>query len=252
VERAEAAARMEEARAAVQFSQEESKRLKGLEEAGLLAELEFLRAKTEAEKRTASAETLRLDAQRLEWGHQIQQSSQLAKMEKIRNDLARLEADLLTSEQTLERLGYEEKLHKVLAPIEGNVGEVANLQPGAYVRQGDRIASIIPRGKLRAVAQFEPSQALGRLAVGQPARIRLDGFPAIQYGALSAQVSSVASEVRNELVRVEFELSPQKKLIPLQHGLPGSIEVEVERISPAVLLKRAAGKRIVGEGGAWR
>jgi multidrug resistance efflux pump len=104
VERAEAAARMEEARAAVQFSQEESKRLKGLEEAGLLAELEFLRAKTEAEKRTAGAETLRLDAQRLEWGHQIQQSSQLAKMEKIRNDLARLEADLKWSKNSCTAL----------------------------------------------------------------------------------------------------------------------------------------------------
>jgi membrane fusion protein (multidrug efflux system) len=80
--------------------------------------------------------------------------------------------------------------------------------------------------------------------------MRLDGFPPLQYGTLPAKVSSVASEVRNELVRVEFELSPVKRVIPFQHGLPGSVEVEVERISPAMLLKRAAGKRIMGEGRA--
>lgn len=247
VEQAEAGAKMEESKLAAQFSQEESARLKRLHEAGLLAEIEFLRAKTETEKRLASAETLRLDANRLEWDHEIRQSNQLAKLERIENDLARLQSDLLTSERTLKRLSYEEQQHQVLAPVEGSIGEMANLQVGAYVRQGDRIASIIPRGQLRAIAQFEPSQALGRLAVGQPARMCLDGFPPLQYGTLPAKVSSVAREVRNELVRVEFELSPVKTVIPFQHGLPGSVEVEVERISPAVLLRRAAGKRIMGE-----
>jgi membrane fusion protein (multidrug efflux system) len=246
VEQAEARAKMEESRLGAQFSQEESARLKQLHAAGLLAEIEFLRVKTETERRLASAETLRLDANRLEWDHEIRQSNQFAKIERIRNDLARLESDLLTSERTLKRLGYEEQQHQVLAPVEGSIGEVANLQVGAYVRQGDRIASIIPRGQLRAVAQFEPSQALGRLAVGQSARMRLDGFPPLQYGTLPAKVSSVAREVRNELVRVELELSPIKSVIPFQHGLPGSVEVEVERISPATLLKRAAGKQIMG------
>jgi membrane fusion protein (multidrug efflux system) len=31
-------------------------------------------------------------------------------------------------------------------------------------------------------------------------------------------------------------------LIPLQHGLPGKLEVEVERISPAALVLRSVGK----------
>ena len=32
--------------------------------------------------------------------------------------------------------------------------------------------------------------------------------------------------------------------IPLQHGLTGTIEVEVERVSPAALLLRSLGKRL--------
>jgi membrane fusion protein (multidrug efflux system) len=32
--------------------------------------------------------------------------------------------------------------------------------------------------------------------------------------------------------------------VPMQHGLPGTIEVEVERISPAALVLRAVGRRM--------
>ena len=34
--------------------------------------------------------------------------------------------------------------------------------------------------------------------------------------------------------------------IPLQHGLPCAVEVEVERVSPATLLLRIAGARLGG------
>ena len=32
--------------------------------------------------------------------------------------------------------------------------------------------------------------------------------------------------------------------IPLQHGLPGTVEVEVERVSPATLVLREVGKHL--------
>jgi len=128
-----------------------------------------LRAKTETEKRLASAETLQLDANRLEWDHEIRQSNQMAKLERIRNDLARLQSDILTSERILKRLGYEEHQHQVLAPIEGSVGEVANLQVGAYVRQGDRIASIIPKGNRKQSHSLNQARPwVGWLLVSRP------------------------------------------------------------------------------------
>jgi len=49
--------------------------------------------------------------------------------------------------------------------------------------------------------------------------------------------------VRDGLVRVEFApaLSAAPRLA-LQHGLPGSIEVGIEQVSPAQLVLRAAGR----------
>src|SRR5204862_4061883 len=90
-----------------------------------------------------------------------------------------------------------------------------------------------------------PQAALGRIAPGQQAKMRLDGFPWTEYGAVPAVVTRVASEVRDGMVRVELAIDgSQPTRIPLQHGLPGSIEVTVERIAPAALVLRTAGRML--------
>ena len=92
------------------------------------------------------------------------------------------------------------------------------------------------------MAEFTPSAALGRLRPGQSGTLRLQGFPWAQYGTISAKVTHVADEVRDGKIRVELALDPHSHSpIPFQHGLPGSVEVEVERVSPAALILRTAG-----------
>jgi uncharacterized membrane protein (UPF0127 family) len=120
------------------------------------------------------------------------------------------------------------------------VSQVAGF--GTVVREGDRLGAVVPPGMLKIMADFLPPAALGRIQPGQPARLRLEGFPWAQYGAVSATVASVANEVRNGQVRVELTVHPDAApLIPLQHGLPGTIEIAVDHVSPATLVLRTAG-----------
>jgi membrane fusion protein (multidrug efflux system) len=101
---------------------------------------------------------------------------------------------------------------------------------------------ILPSGKVQVIAEFEPSAAFGKLHPGQHAVLRLQGFPWAQYGTISARVSKVAGEIRDGKVRVELAVvNIPGSRIPIQHGLPGSVEVEVERITPAALILRLAG-----------
>jgi hypothetical protein len=58
------------------------------------------------------------------------------------------------------------------------------------------------------MTDFLPPAALGRIQPGQPARLRPDAAPPI----------------------------------PLQHGLPGTVEVEVDHVPPATLVLRTAGR----------
>ena len=104
---------------------------------------------------------------------------------------------------------------------------------------------------LKIMTDFLPPAALGRIQPGQPARLRLEGFPWTQYGAVSATVASVASEVRDGWVRVELAVRPDAAPpIPLQHALPGTVEVEVDHVSPATLVLRTAGLLFTGPGTA--
>lgn len=99
---------------------------------------------------------------------------------------------------------------------------------------------------MQIVAQFPPA-ALGRIAPGQHAAMRLEGFSWSQYGAVAAVVSRVAGEVRDGSVRVELSLDrSQPARIRLDHGLPGTLEIEVERATPAVLVLRHAGWMVAG------
>jgi membrane fusion protein (multidrug efflux system) len=133
----------------------------------------------------------------------------------------------------------------IRAPVAGRIAELGGLQVGVAVRAGVPLGAVLPHGDLRVVAQFAPPAALGRIQPGMPARLRLDGFPWGQYGAVPVLVSRVADEVRDGAVRVELEVQGARpSRIPLQHGLPGAVEVEIEQARPIDLLLRAAGKAV--------
>ena len=61
----------------------------------------------------------------------------------------------------------------------------------------------------------------------------------------------MASEVRDGRVRVELTVASEPPArLPLQHGLPGTVEVEVEQATPATLVLRAAGQ-LLARPRAW-
>jgi membrane fusion protein (multidrug efflux system) len=181
----------------------------------------------------------------LEEEQRVRERDRLARHARLRREAVRLEGERATAAATLERLTYEAEKRRIRAPIAGRLGEAATLQIGAVVREGDVLGVVLPPGALRVVASFPPPVALGRLHPGQPAHLRLTGFPWTQYGSLAATVTNVAHEGRHGQVRVELGLAPDTAFpIPLQHGMPGTVEVEVERVAPATLLLRSIGKRL--------
>jgi membrane fusion protein (multidrug efflux system) len=111
------------------------------------------------------------------------------------------------------------------------------------VSEGDSLARLVPGGRLMLAAEFDPAEAVGRIRAGQRAWLHLAGFPSIQYGSVPAQVDLVGGEVREGRVRVELSIRPDPNThIAFEHGLPGAVEVEVERVTPAMLVLRAAGQ----------
>jgi multidrug resistance efflux pump len=243
----EARSRTAEAEIAARFADEDLARKTRLHGAGQLPEAELSRARYDAQRARAAAETLRITATRLDSEHRSDEGSRQAHLSELKRDGAELAGQKNTSAALVAQLVSEVEKRKLRAPVSGHVAEIAGLQVGAVLREGERLGALLPAGELHAVAAFEPLAALGRIRPGQNARLRLDGFPWTQYGSVPVIVSSVASEVRDGRIRVELDVHPEPdSAIPLQHGLTGTLEVEVERASPATLALRAAGALLAG------
>ncbi len=234
--------RNREADAALEFAKDTERRLSQISTMGGAARVDALRAVTETQKLTASRDALSADAKRVEMDAKSRAHQHDAQIEGLRQSIVSLEGDMATSEATIARLKVDIEKHLVRAPITGRVGDAVPLPAGAYVAEGQQLATIVPKGDLIIVSDFSPSLTLGRVKAGQKGRLRLDGFPWAQYGTVTATVSRVASEIRDGLVRVELTLDADAPSgVAVQHGLPGSIEVSVEETSPANLVLRAAG-----------
>jgi membrane fusion protein (multidrug efflux system) len=237
----EANARQFEAETSAQLAEKEAERMQELFKRGLISEVEFRRAEADATRSRAAAEALRLTASRLRTEQGTKESDQQAKLERLNREVAALAGQIATTEKIIAREQLEIQEQYIRAPISGRIGEITEIQIGAVVKPSDKLATIVPSGEIRIVANFAVGRALGRVRSGQPANMRLDAYPWTQFGSLRAQVSNVAGEPRDGKVRVELAIQPQaNSAIILQHGLVGSVEVEVDRVSPSAMILRTA------------
>jgi multidrug resistance efflux pump len=222
----------------------DERRTAQLRKEGLIAERDYEKTKSEALTLRAAAQARAIAVDRAGEDQGTRDGDRAAKIQSLDSQIAGLAAQIPEIDLAIARLEYEIQRHEVRAPASGKLGEALPLRPGAIVKDGEKLGAIIPGGRIRAVAQFPPDAALGRIHAGQLARLRLDGFPWIEYGTVTARVDRVAGEVRDGMVRVELALDPgQNTRIPLQHGLPGAVEIEVERTTPWELVRRHAGSR---------
>ena len=236
----EARARYREATTLARIADGETARAKQLLAQGLLAPAEAEQKSANAEAKRAEAEALRIAIDRTEAEYRRRVGDLEAEVGRLRRERVSLEAQQVVEQEVIGRLEHEIELRRIRAPVGGIIGEAVSLQAGAVLKEGERVGAVVPPGNLKAVAEFAPA-AIGRLKVGQPARLRLEGFPSIQYGTTPAVVDSVGAEPREGRVRVELRVVSESPAIPFQHGLPGSVEVEVERVHPITLVLRATG-----------
>jgi membrane fusion protein (multidrug efflux system) len=245
--RAAAAARdeqralMREAEATLQFAAEEAGRVARLRAEGIAPQHDDSRARAELARQRAAADAAAAAIARIDTAQQTRESDRRVRIQRLRGTLSRLEGDAATAAAAIRRLEYDVERRVVRAPVDGRLAEAADLRAGAVLEEGDRLAAIVPDGPLRVVAQFDPAAAIGRVRAGQAGRVRLVGFPWAEYGSLQATVTGVADEVRDGLVRVEMAVESMPVSLPISHALPGSVEVEVERVRPASLVLRTLG-----------
>lgn len=242
---AEARARQQGASAQAELARTEAQRSAFLQKNGVLAPAALDRAMADERQKGATARELQVSVSRIDAENRLKREELETELASLRRVLESLRGQQAQEQAAIESLQHDIGLRSIRAPASGRLGEIVVLQPGSVVSKGLQLGAVVPPGGLQVTAYFPPDVALGRVRPLQQARLRLDGFPWAEYGMLPLSVESVGSEVRDGKVRVELRIVGRAPAaIPLQHGLPGSVEVEVDRASPAELVVRAAGRML--------
>jgi adhesin transport system membrane fusion protein len=233
-----AEARLRDAASAAEQARDQAWRTNEQARSGFVSEAATRRASSDASRMSAVRDAVSAERRRLRSEAASRRHEQSAHLEALQRELLTLQGEAMTLAATQARLQRDIALRTVRAPVDGVVGDLSPLPPGSYVAEGRAVATIVPPGQLRIVGQFPPSAALGRVREGQSASMRLDGFAWTQFGDAPATVVSVGKEIHDGLVRVELSPAKADTRLPLQHGLPGTVDIVIERCSPATLLLR--------------
>lgn len=217
---------------------------------GAISALEKLERKTESDELSRATETQPIALQRLRRDQVVRRTGLQGQLLQLKRDQHKLEGEVERIQINIAKLKYEITRRQVRAPVSGQLVDVVELAAGDYITQGQRLGTILAKGPLRVRARFA-KQTVGIIRPGQTAHLKLDGYPWSVYGTVRARVTSVGTEPTilptaeavPGTVRVELEVeAPDDPRIRLQHGMTATVEVEVARVSPLVLLLRAIGE----------
>lgn len=239
---AAARARSSEASADADFRAKAARRVHADVDAGGSAAIEAERAETEMRRAAATRDARRLDELATSREGAARSAEKSADVASIDETISALKAEQAQAAASVEQLRYALAERQVRAPVDGIIGDLAGFRPGEVLPAGARLATLVPAGHLHVIADFDAAGSLGRLAAGQPARLRVDGFPWAQYGDFSARIAHVAAEARDNHLRIDLTLPAEANdRLALRHGMTGQVDVAVEEVRPFVLVLRSIG-----------
>jgi membrane fusion protein (multidrug efflux system) len=218
---------------------------------GTISELEKLERVTEVDALDFASRAQVLATTRLRREQAVRKQTMQAELLGLQREELRLEGQAREIKVTIDRVEYSIERRYYRAPATGRLVDVAELGSGAFIADGQRLGTILAAdAKVRVRSRF-PREVVGLLRPGQRAEVKLDGYPWTIYGTVPARVTRVGTEpgitatpeAIPGTVRVELEIDgAMDPRIEVQHGLTGSVEVEVARASPIALLMRAIGE----------
>lgn len=225
---------------------------------GAMSDLEKLERLTEVDALDQSTRATSLEMIRLRREQAVKRQVLTAQVLGLKREELRIEGQLRELKVAIARLEYQIERKHYRAPASGRLVDAAEIATGAFIADGQRLGSILDTSVPVRVRSRFPKETVGLVRPGQKAQVKLDGYPWTIYGTVPARVTRVGTEPGQTAtpeaipgtVRVELDIEgPADPRIKIEHGLTGSVEIEVARVSPFALLMRAIGEWDFGEAG---
>ena len=140
----------------------------------------------------ATTDELRNTLDELEHQKQSSIASRKAFEEEWRNSIStemiKIRRELIANTKQLEKTANMAQYIYLRSPCDAMVHEIAAVSPGSGVREAEPLVTLVPlNGKIELEAEISP-QDIGKVAVGDSVRIKLNAYPFQKYGTLEGKV----------------------------------------------------------------
>jgi HlyD family secretion protein len=235
---AQADAQVERARASVTQAESDARRYAELLRKGMVTEqlAESSRLKADAERRgLQAAQAARIQAQRLHdltllGDHEIEVRE--AERAALASQLSQAEAQLRERQSEVDEF-------RIKSPIAGTV-LTRNIELGEHVSPGQTLFTLVDLGRLY-LKVYVPEMDIGKIALGNEARIYVDAFPGRAFPARVSKVSQQAEftpknvETKKERVKLVFAVELSLAENPggqLKPGMPADAVIRWKKEAP--------------------
>lgn len=201
---AAAEAQLAQAQAAYSQARHDAEQLTNLAGQGVVSENEGRQSRSAAEAQAAVVQAARKQVEATHGGLTVARASNLnpqirtAQSGAIQQQIAQAQADVNAAQADIERARaqYQEARAnrndlRIVAPFDGTVATRA-AEPGEVVVAGTPIITLVNLGQVYLSA-FVPEGQIGRVRVGQRARVYLDSDPRHPLDAVVARINPEAS-----------------------------------------------------------
>lgn len=163
----------------------------------LFRERDATETKLKAAQQSLEASQLNVGRQRLLWekGLSARRTFELAELEyaKFLSEISSVAAELARIETKVARQASQ----SIIARRDGIIQRIFAPEGGALVKQGERLAVIVPESTDRAVELFVTGNDIPLLSVGREVRLQFEGWPAVQIsGWPSVAVGTFSGTMR--------------------------------------------------------
>lgn len=169
-----------------------------------------------------------------------QKRSLLDFQEQHHKELEQFELSILDNIKTLKNLFKNWRDNYLLSsPITGTVTLTTFWSENHVAKTGERLATVVPSGSSVIICRaIVPSSGIGKVEIGQKVNIKLSGYPYMEHGMLSGEVTSISLVPEKEGYFVEIRLnegmmssySEQLKLVQEMDGTADIIADEMRMI----------------------
>ena len=121
------------------------------------------------------------------------------------------------------------------APIDGIVSLFQIRSPGQYVRVNQEVFTLVPENRTWVAKIHLAQQGAGKVAVGQDVRIKLNGFPYRQYGALPGSITAISPVAEGDTYLIDIQLdqgltTSYGKTLPVRLNMDGTADIITEEM----------------------